>query len=116
MKALKNKVFITGRLGYDPEVIKFDSGRTLTKLRIAVNEYKKVNGEWEEEVSWHNVQAWGKVANYMHEVLTKGDEIVIEGKLVNNSYTDKDGNNRYVTSIEAEDFLIRYYNEKRKEK
>lgn len=117
MKTLKNKVFITGRLGYDPESIKFDSGRVLARIRLAVNEYKKQDGAWmPEETHWHNVQAWGKLAEKMISTLSKGDEVVIEGKLINNSYTDKDGNNRYTTSIEAEDFLIKSKpNGKRKE-
>lgn len=107
MNALRNKVSLIGRLGAQPEIVKLDSGRTLARFSIATNEsYKNKNGERQENTQWHNLTAWGKTAELAVKLLTKGQEIVVEGKLVNNSYETKEGEKRYVTDIEVNEFLI----------
>jgi len=107
MNALRNKVSLIGRLGAEPEIVKFDTGRTLARFAIATNEsYKNKSGEWQENTQWHNLTAWGKTAELVGKMLTKGQEIVVEGKLVNNSYETKDGEKRYATNIEINEFLI----------
>jgi single-strand DNA-binding protein len=107
MNALRNKVSLIGRLGAQPEIVKLDSGRTLARFSIATNEsYKNKNGEWQENTQWHNLTAWGKTAELAVKMLAKGQEIVVEGKLVNNSYETKDGEKRYATNIEVNEFLI----------
>jgi single-strand DNA-binding protein len=107
MKNLNNKVFMTARLAYDPDVTTFDSGKQLATLRLAVNEYKKNGLDWETTTHWHNAIGWGKVCDRIVKNLRKGDEVIIEGKLTNSNYQDKDGNNRYTTSIEVKDFMIK---------
>lgn len=107
MNALRNKVSLIGRLGAQPEIVKFDSGRTLARFSIATNEsYKNKSGEWQENTQWHNLTAWGKTAELAGKLLSKGQEIVVAGKLVNNSYETKDGEKRYATNIEVNEFLI----------
>ena len=107
MNALRNKVSLIGRLGAAPEVVSLDSGRTLARFALATNEgYKNKTGEWQENTQWHNITVWGKTAELAAQILNKGQEIVLEGKLVNNSYETKEGEKRYSTVIEASDFLI----------
>ncbi|HKO80292.1 MAG TPA: single-stranded DNA-binding protein, partial [Chitinophagaceae bacterium] len=55
---------------------------------------------------WHRVVAWGKVAEIAAKYLDKGKEIAIEGKLVNRSYTDKDGNKKYITEVQISELLM----------
>ncbi|MDX2359324.1 MAG: single-stranded DNA-binding protein [Crocinitomicaceae bacterium] len=96
-----------GRLGAEPEVVTFDSGRKLARFTLATNEgYKNKEGEWQENTQWHNITVWGKTAELAAQMLNKGQEIVLEGKLVNKSYETKDGEKRYGTTIEAKEFLI----------
>lgn len=107
MNALKNKVNLIGRLGADPEVVTFDSGRTLARFTMATNEnYKDKKGEWIENTQWHNINTWGKTADRVKQSLTKGQEIMLEGKLVHQSYETASGEKRYTTIIEATEFLI----------
>ena len=107
MNALRNKVSLIGRLGAQPEVVKFDSGRTLTRFSLATNEsYKNKDGEWQDVTQWHNVSAWGKTADLMAKLLHKGQEVIIEGRLINNSYETKEGERRYTTVVEANEFLL----------
>jgi single-strand DNA-binding protein len=107
MNALRNKVQLIGKLGTDPEVKNIEGGRKLAKFSMATNEiYRNAKGEKVEETQWHRLIAWGKVAEIAEKYLTKGTEVAIEGKLVNNNYTDKDGNKRYSTEIVVQELLL----------
>jgi single-strand DNA-binding protein len=107
MNALKNKVQLIGNLGNAPEVKNTEKGKKLAKFSIATNEtYYNVKGEKVTETQWHNLIAWGKVAELVEKYLTKGSEVAIEGKLMNNNYTDKDGNKKYSTEIQVNELLL----------
>jgi single-strand DNA-binding protein len=106
MSTLKNSVRLVGNLGMDPEVKVFDNNRKLARLSLATNEsYKNDKGEKITETQWHNVIIWGAQAKFAEDILKKGDEVAIDGKLANRSYTDKDGIKRYVTEIVVSEFL-----------
>jgi single-strand DNA-binding protein len=106
MNSLKNKVQLIGRLGADVEVKSLESGKQLAKISVATNEsYKNKEGEWTDNTTWHNVVAWGKTAELAAQLLKKGSEVALEGKLSNRSYEDKDGNKRYVTEVVMSTFL-----------
>ena len=107
MYALKNKVQLIGNLGNAPEVKTTESGKKLARFSVATNEsYRNAKGEKVTETTWHNLVAWGKVADIAEKYLTKGKEVAIEGKLINNSYTDKDGVKRYSTEIQVNEILM----------
>jgi len=107
MYALKNKVQLIGNLGNAPEVKNTENGKKLARFSMATNEtYRGRTGEKVTETTWHNVVAWGKVADIAEKFLTKGKEVAIEGKLINRSYTDKDGIKRYVTEIQVNELLL----------
>ncbi len=106
MSTLKNKVQLIGRLGNDPEVRNFESGKTMATFSMATNEvYYNSNGEKVEDTQWHNIVAWGKKVNIIESYLKKGSEVAIEGKLVNRKY-DKEGETRYVTEISLNELLF----------
>jgi single-strand DNA-binding protein len=107
MYALRNKVQLIGNLGSKPEVKKLESGKKLATLNLATNEsYRNANGEKVTETQWHRLVAWGKVADIAEKYLDKGKEIAIEGKLVNRSYTDKDGNKKYISEVQVSELLM----------
>ena len=107
MYALKNKVQLIGNLGNAPEVKTTESGKKLARFSVATNEsYRNTKGEKVTETTWHNLIAWGKVADIAEKYLTKGKEVAIEGKLINRSYTDKDGNKKYITEVEVHELLM----------
>ena len=107
MNALKNKVQLIGNLGNAPEVRNTENGKKLVRFSIATNEvYRNAKGEKITETQWHNVIAWGKIAEIAEKYLAKGTEVAIEGKLMNNNYTDKEGNKRYNTEIQAHELLL----------
>ena len=107
MYALKNKVQLIGNLGNAPEVRNTESGKKLVRFSVATNEsYRNANGEKVTETQWHNLIAWGKVADIAEKFLIKGTEVAIEGKLVNRNYTDKEGNKKYITEVQVNEILM----------
>ncbi len=107
MYALKNKVQLIGHLGAKPEVKNTESGKKLAQFNLATSEsYRNAKGEKVTETQWHRIVAWGKLAEIAEKYLDKGKEVAIEGKLVNRSYTDKEGNKRYISEIQANELLM----------
>jgi single-strand DNA-binding protein len=107
MNNVKNKVQLIGNLGNAPEIKTLDGGKKLARISLATNEtYKNSKGEKITETQWHNVIAWDKTAEIIEKYFTKGLEVLIEGKLVNHNYTDKEGIKRYTTEILASELLI----------
>lgn len=106
MTTLKNNVQLIGRLGNDPEMRTFDSGKKMTSFSMATNEtYFNNKGEKVEDTQWHNIVAWGKKAETIESFLKKGSEIAIQGKLVNRKY-EKEGITKYITEISLNEFLM----------
>lgn len=107
MNALKNKVQLIGNLGKAPEVKNTENGTKMARFSMATNEtFTNRTGRKETQTTWHNVVAWGKLAEIAEKFLTKGKEVAIEGKIVNRSYTDKDGTKRTFTEIQASELLL----------
>ncbi len=107
MYALKNKVQLIGNLGNAPEVKTLESGKKMARFSVATSEsYRNAKGEKVNETQWHNLVAWGKVAEIVEKYLTKGKEVAIEGKLINRSYNDKEGNKKYITEIQVNELLM----------
>ncbi len=103
----RNKVQLIGNVGNDPEIKTFEGGKKLANLTIATNEaYKNDKGEKVEDTQWHRVSAWGKTAEIIEKYVTKGKEIIIEGKLSHRSYEDKNGEKRYTTEVVANEILL----------
>lgn len=103
---VKNRVQLVGNLGSTPEMKAFDNNK-LARFAVATSEYKKnKNGEYITETHWHNVIAWGKLAERAEKLFEKGSQVLVDGKLVTRNYNDKDGNKRYVTEIVANELVL----------
>lgn len=107
MYALKNKVHLIGNLGNAPEIKNLENGKKIAKFSLATNEsYRNEKGEKVQETQWHNLVAFGKVANLCEQYLSKGSEVAIEGKLSHRDYTDASGVKRYLTEVQVNELLI----------
>ena len=107
MYNLKNKVQLLGNLGNAPEVKTTENGKKLARFSIATNQsYRNTQGEKVTETTWHSLVAWGKIAEIAEKYLNKGSEVAIEGKLINRSYTDKDGAKKYVSEVQVNEMLL----------
>lgn len=114
MSTLKNHVQLIGNVGQEPTITNLESGKKVARFSIATNEhYKNNKGEKVQSTDWHTVVAWGKTAEIIENYVCKGKEIALTGKLRTRTYTTDDGNQRYVTEVEAkEDLLLGNKNDK----
>lgn len=102
-----NKVLLVGRLTRDPEVRNTPSGQTVASISLATNRFwKDKNGQRQDKTEFHNVILWGRLAEIAGQYLTKGQEAYIEGRLETRKYTAKDGTERRVTEIIAENMQL----------
>ncbi|MEM6734583.1 MAG: single-stranded DNA-binding protein [Bacteroidota bacterium] len=107
MSTIKNHVQLIGHIGEDPKVTNLESGRKVARFRLATNEhYKDAKGEKRTDTNWHSIVAWGKTAEIIEKYTAKGKEIGVTGKLKTRTYTTDDGNQRYVTEVEANEILL----------
>ncbi len=98
-----NKVLLIGNAGKDPEVRNLESGAKTASFTLATTErYKDRNGENKEITEWHNIVCWRGLADLAENYIRKGSQIYVEGRIRSRSYTDRDGNTRYITEIQAD--------------
>ena len=95
-----NKIILMGRLVRDPELKTTNSGIAVCKFTVAVNRpYQK---DKEKQADFINVTAWRGTAEFVSKYFNKGSIIIVEGKLQNNDYTDKDGVKHYSMQVMAD--------------
>jgi len=98
-----NKVMLIGNLGKDVE-LRYSANQTaISNLSVATSETIKVNGEKKDKTEWHTVVVFGKVAENCAKYLAKGRSVAIVGRLQTRKYQDKEGTDRYVTEIIADE-------------
>lgn len=102
-----NRVMLLGNLGADPELRMTGGGQGVLKLRLATSEkYLDKDRQRQERTEWHSVVVWGKRAEALAKILSKGSRIFVEGSLRTTSWEDRDGNKRYRTEIVAQNILL----------
>jgi single-strand DNA-binding protein len=92
-----NFIILTGRLTADPEIRTTQTGKTVAKFSIAVNEGKSKDGA--EMVQYFNISAWERNAEVLQNYAKKGSKILVEGRLQNRSWDKPDGTKGYATDI-----------------
>lgn len=103
-----NKVMIIGRLTRDPELRTTPAGASVCQLGLATN-YVYTNqqtGQKVEQVEYHNVVVWRKLAEIANQYLKKGQRVYIEGRLATRSWDAQDGTKRSKTEIVADNMIM----------
>ncbi|MFR1672456.1 MAG: single-stranded DNA-binding protein [Candidatus Gastranaerophilaceae bacterium] len=93
-----NTVVLVGRVGRDSEIKYFESGKVKANFSIAVNRWDSKTKS--EVADWFNVDVWDKLAEFAGEYVKKGAQIVVDGRIAQNKWTDK------ATGNERENFLV----------
>lgn len=102
-----NKVMLIGNLGKDPDFNVTPEGTPVAKFTLAVNRNtKNRSGERVKETEWFNIVAWRQLAEICEKYLHKGSKVFIEGRIQQRKYTDKDGIQRSVVDIIANDMQM----------
>jgi single-strand DNA-binding protein len=102
-----NKVILVGRLTRDPETRTTSTGQTVVTIGLATSHrWNDKSGQKQEKTEFHTIILWGRIAEISAQYLTKGQEAYFEGRLQTRAYTGKDGIERRVTEIVAENMQM----------
>lgn len=98
-----NKVILIGNVGRDPEITHIPNlAKDVAKFSLATTEvYKDKNNQFQENTEWHNIVAWGFVAQRVERSVKKGCMVMVEGSLRTRKWQDRDGQERRTTEIQA---------------
>ncbi|MBI3984031.1 single-stranded DNA-binding protein, partial [Candidatus Microgenomates bacterium] len=97
-----NQVILIGNMARDPEVRTIPSGQSVASFAVATNRvWQDANGEQQEAADFHNIVAWGKLADLAGQYLSKGRKVMIVGRLQTRSWDGEDGKKNYRTEIVA---------------
>jgi len=97
-----NKVFLIGNLGKDPEKRYTPNGQAVTTVSLSTTfRWKDKAGQFQEKTDWHNLVIWGKQAETAKDLMKKGDQVFVEGRIQNRSYDDKNGIKKYISEVVA---------------
>lgn len=98
-----NKAIIAGNVTQDPELKSLPSGVQVTNFSVATNRvYNDKDGNKQESTEFHNVVVFGRQAETSAQYLSKGRQVLVEGRLQTRSWEGADGNKRYRTEIIAD--------------
>lgn len=98
-----NQAIILGNLTKDPELRSTPSGQTVASFSIATNRrWTNKEGQQQEEAEFHNIVAWGKLAEICGQILYKGRKVLVVGRLRTRQWEGQDGIKRYSTEIIAD--------------
>lgn len=92
-----NKVILIGHVGSDPEVRYTQKGDAILSFTLATSE--KYNDR--EDTQWHRVSVFGKLAGAIKDYVSKGSPLYVEGQIVYEEWTDKEGNKRNTPKIKV---------------
>jgi len=103
-----NKAILIGNLGQDPEVKYMPSGGAVCNVSLATTDTwkDKNSGERQERTEWHRVVFFNRLAEIAGEYLRKGSQVYVEGRLQTRKWTDKEGQDRYMTEIVANEMQM----------
>ena len=102
-----NKAILVGRLTRDPETRTTPTGQTVATIGLATSHrWSDKSGQKQEKTEFHSIILWGRTAEVAAQYLTKGQEAYFEGRIQTRSYTGKDGVERRVTEIVAENMQL----------
>jgi single-strand DNA-binding protein len=100
-----NRVVLTGNLTRDAE-LKQTSGGALVKMRIAVNDRRKVNDQWTDVANFIDVIMFGTRAESVSRFLVKGKQVGIDGRLRMDEWTSEDGQKRSKLEVYADNIEL----------
>ena len=102
-----NKVFILGNLTKDPELRQTSGGQAVCSFSIATNRFFTDSmGQKQKQAEFHNIVAWGRQAEIIHQYLKKGSILLVEGRLQTRSWQDQQGTKHWRTEIIADQIQL----------
>jgi single-strand DNA-binding protein len=100
-----NRAMVIGNATRDAELRTTPNGKSVASFSVATNRRWTDNGETRDEVEYHEITCWGKLAEIADQIVKKGTKLYVEGRLQTRSWEGKDGNKREKTEIVAENLI-----------
>ena len=108
-----NRVELIGNLTRDPELKYTPAGTAVCTFGVATNRsWTTADGQTKEDTQYHRIVAWQKLAELCGKLLTKGRKVYVVGRLTYRTFTGKDGQQRSITEIVLDDFIVFYDSKK----
>ncbi|MEO6508849.1 MAG: single-stranded DNA-binding protein [Patescibacteria group bacterium] len=102
-----NRVILIGNLTRDPELKYTPAGTAVCTFGLATNRsWTTADGQTKEDVQYHRIVAWQKLAELCGKLLTKGRKVYLEGRLTYRTFTGKDGTEKTIAEIVLDDFIV----------
>ncbi len=108
-----NSVKLIGNVGAEVNIFKFEAGKKASFSLATTESYTDKNNLQIKNTAWHNVIAWGKLAEVCEELIKKGKTVSVEGKINYRNYTNTQNQKVYVTEIQA--FKVEEYTYEKKQ-
>lgn len=109
-----NHLVMSGNLTRDPEMRTVGADKSVTSFTIANNsKYKASDGEQREEVTFCDIEAWGRQGEIAAQYLTKGSAVIVEGRIKQDNWQDKEGQKRSKLKLVADKVHLMPRGEKR---
>lgn len=100
---MSSAVTLVGRVGADPDIRFGSNGKAIAKLRVVTSGRRMVDGKWQDvDTTWWSVTAFGPVAEALSDRINKGNGVIVLGKAKQDTWTDKDGNERTAIAVIAD--------------
>ncbi len=108
MAGTLNKVMLIGHTGDEVKMKYFEGGNSIGRFPLATNEeyVNRTTGERVSNTEWHNCVVRNKAAEVCEKYLHKGDKVYIEGRIKSRQWTGEDGQQRYTTEIQVQEFTF----------
>ena len=105
MKTMQNAVTLSGHLGTEIAIKQVGAGQRMARMPLATNEYyRDQSGSSHKDTQWHQLVAWGTIAERMQRELGKGAFVIVHGKLVTRKFLTQAGDTRHVTEVVVREF------------
>jgi len=102
-----NRAIIIGNLTRDPELKYTPTGTAVCTFGVATNRsWTTADGQQKEDVQYHRIVAWQKLAELCGKILNKGRKVYLEGRLTYRTFVGRDGQERSITEIVLDDFIV----------
>ena len=105
-----NRVMLIGNLTRDPELKYTQAGTAICTFAVATNRtWKTQDGQTKDDVQYHRIVSWQKLAELCGKLLSKGSKVFLEGRITYRTFTGRDGQERSITEIILDDFIVFTY-------
>jgi single-strand DNA-binding protein len=102
-----NRVLLIGNLTRDPELKYTPAGTAVCTFGVATNRsWTTADGQTKDDVQYHRIIAWQKLAELCGKLLSKGRRVFAEGRITYRTFTGRDGQERSITEIVLDDFIV----------